>query len=87
MATKVRSLVQRWEAVDADTRYYAVGVALAVPASLFTGVKTLKAVPHEIWLATMGAVATGAITLFAWPAVIPTLGVYGVFSMIDKRIN
>lgn len=87
MATAARALVQRWKALDGETQYHVIGAALAVPCSLAVGVKILRDRPHEVGTATIFAALMGVSTIVAWPAAAPTLGAYGVFSMIDNRIN
>lgn len=87
MATAARALVQRWKALDGDTQYHLIGAVLAVPCSLAVGVGTLRVWPNAVGTATTYAVLTGVATTIAWPASATALGMYGVFSIIDKRIN
>jgi hypothetical protein len=87
MASKARALVQRFKALDGESQYHLVGAVLAVPCSLAVGVKILRDRPHEVGTATFFAVLMGFTTTMAWPLAAPTLGTYGLFYVIDKKLN
>lgn len=87
MASKARALVNRWRAIDSDSRYHLVGAVLAVPCSFAVGIKAIRENPHYVVLATSITIVTGVATVLYWPVIAPTMGLYRLFSEIDKKLN